>query len=133
MANQGNYDHPSYIVRQILHFPATTAGANGTSGLTALPWDIRVHNMSAVVVTAGTSATSGNKVFLLAGTASQAGSDISLGTSVANTVGTSGDINVKVTAGTVLSVKNGTDATGVARVTLEYNISPDTGTWLGTS
>lgn len=127
---QGNYDHPSYLTRQLLAF-LTAAGANGTSGSISLPWDVRIHQLSVVVATAGTSSGAGNQVFVLNGT-STVGSPIVLGSGTAGTTGTSGDLNTKITAGSLISLKNGTDATGVVRAVLEYNIAPDTGTWLGT-
>lgn len=127
---QGGIDHPSYLTRQLSSQFTTTAGANGTStSYWAFPWDINIHNVQAVVKTAGTSA--GHQVFLLAGTSTIAGSTVTLGTSAAATVGTSGNSAQKVTAGTVVYTKNGTDATGVAVVNFEFNIAPDTGTWLG--
>ena len=124
---QGNYDHPTYLARQILTM-VTTAGANGTSNSVILPWDVDVHQMSAVVVTAGT--TAGNTVFLLNGTTSVTNSLITLSTNTAGVTGTTGDLATKITAGTLISLKNGTDATGVARVTLEYNLNPQA-TWVG--
>lgn len=132
MANAGNYTHPSYLTRQIAYLGVTTAGANGTStnGWVA-PWDINLHQMQAVVKTAGTSATTGNQVILLAGTATVTGATVVLGSSTAGVYGTTGDIAQKITAGTPLYVKNGTDATGVAYVSVEFNINPVSGTWLG--
>lgn len=127
---QGDYTHPSYLARHVLQF-LTTSGANGTSGALVLPWDIDVHQMCAYVVTAGTSSGAGNQVFLLSGTSSVASSSITLGSSTAGVNGTTGDLATKIPALTTISLKNGTDATGVVRVTLEYNINPTTGTWLG--
>lgn len=130
MANSGAYTHPSFLTRQHMVF-LTTAGANGTSNSFIMPSDVNVHQMSAVVVTAGTSAGTGHGVFLLSGTTSVTSSMISLNTLTAGQTGTTGDLATKITAGTRISFKNGTDATGVARVTLEYNLAPDTATWLG--
>lgn len=130
MANSGNYTHPTFLTRQLL-VVLTTAGANGTSGALTLPWDINVHQMRATVVTAGTSATTGHQVQLLSGTSSVTGSTIALNTMTAGQNGTTGDLATKITAGTLISLKNGTDATGVARVAIEYNLAPDTATWLG--
>lgn len=130
MANSGNLVHPSYLTRQVMTW-RTVAGANGTSSSFILPWDINVHQMLAVVGTAGTSATTGNQVQLLSGTTSVTNSTIALGTSTAGVTGTTGDLATKISAGTLISIKNGTDATGVASVTLEYNINPVSGTWLG--
>lgn len=126
----GKYDHPSFLTRQVIPM-LSAAGANGTSNSFTLPWDINVHQMRATVVTAGTSATTGHQVFLLSGTTSVTNSSIALNTMTAGQSGTTGDLATKITAGTIISLKNGTDATGVARVMLEYNLSPDTATWLG--
>ncbi len=128
--SQGPLDHPAYLARQSVMLGTTTAGANGTTTFgNALPWDVNVHNLVGVVKTAGTSATTGNQLILLAGTATVGA--VALGTQTAGSTNTSGDLKTKVTAGTVLYVKNGTDATGVGWLNVEYNIAPDTGTWVG--
>jgi hypothetical protein len=144
---QGNYDHPSYIVRQQIQLGNTTAGANGTSGGFSFLSDMRLRKASLTVRTAGTSATTGNGViFLCVGTAisgfgSGAGFTLTtstgtttiqaitaLGSSAAGVVATTPDMNTTIKAGSVLYMKNGTDATGVANVTVEANIDP-LGTW----
>lgn len=123
---QGNYDHPSYITRQLVPLGNTTAGANGTSCRTSFPIAMRIRNASVTVVTAGTSATTGNKVDIYNGTSSIG--SVTLGTNTAGYVGTSGDLNSTLAVGTVLACKNGTDATGVANVMLEMHID-QSGTW----
>lgn len=124
---QGNYDHPTYLARNVLQF-RTSAGANGTSSSFILPWAVDVHQMSAVVAVAGT--TAGATVFLLSGTSSVTNSLITYGTSTAGSTGTTGDLAATIPAGTLISIKNGTDATGVANVTVEYNLNP-LATWVG--
>jgi len=124
----GPYTHPTFLTRQVMYF-RTVAGANGTSSARAVPWDINVHQMTVVVATAGTSATTGNRVILLSGT-STVGS-VTLGTNTALQVSTSSDLATLITAQTPISIKNGTDATGVADVTVEFNLAPTTATWLG--
>ena len=128
---QGNYDHPSYLTRAFFGPLTTVAGANGTSLSFVAPQDIQIRGLSATVVTAGTSAGAGNSVFILSGTTSVTNSSVSLGTNTAGSAGvaTTVDLNTKVSKGGLISLKNGTDATGVARVTIEYNIAPDTGVW----
>lgn len=140
---QGNYDHPSYLVRQQINLGATTAGANGTSGGFAFVSDMRLRKAALTVRTAGTSATTGNGViFLCVGTAisgfgTGAGFTLTtstgtttiqaitaLGSSTAATVVTTPDMNTTIKAGSVLYMKNGTDATGVAAVTVEANLDP---------
>jgi hypothetical protein len=144
---QGNYDHPSYITRQQLQLGATTAGANGTSGGFGFVSDMRLRKAALTVRTAGTSAGAGNGViFLCVGTAisgfgSGAGFTLTtntgtttiqaitaLGSSAAGSVVTTPDMNTTIKAGSVLYMKNGTDATGVAQVTVEAHLDP-TATW----
>src|SRR5579859_1868974 len=127
---QGPVDHATYLTRQMVAPFTTTAGANGTGTPGwCFPWDVNIHQVVAVVKTAGT--TSVNAVFLLAGTSTIAGSTVTQGTSTAQSVGTSGNAAVKVTAGTPVYVKNSADAIGVNVVSFEWNMAPDTGTWLG--
>lgn len=125
---QGNYDHPAYVTRQVLNMGLNTAGAAGTSGSLVLPWDVNVHNLGYTVAVAGTATN--HTVALLNGTATM--HTFAVGTGVALVTGTSGDKATKVTAGTKLALKTGPDATGTVNMTVEYNIAPDTGTWLGT-
>lgn len=126
MAKSGAYDHPSYLCRQLICLGVTTAGANGTSCQRAFPVDIRIRNVSAAVVTAGTSAGSGHAVNIYAGTTSIGA--IALNTLTAGQNGTSGDLNTTLAAGTNFATKNGTDATGVAAIVLEASI-PVGSTW----
>lgn len=142
---QGNYDHPSYLARQQVNLGRTTAGANGTSGARAFTNNERLRNVTAVIGTAGTSATTGNLLIVgcvgtctqfsaagvgTVGTATTTLGSITLGTSTALSVATSGDLNVCLNAGAVLYLKNGTDATGVVEVTGEMHVDP-LGTWVG--
>ena len=122
----GGYDHPAFLAR-IFPGVTTTAGASGTSGQISFPCAVRLRNVAATVRTAGTSATTGNKVDIFVGTASVG--TIALGTGTAGTNGTSGDLNTLVPVGTTVAMKNGTDATGVAHVVMEVHIDPTTGTW----
>jgi hypothetical protein len=142
-----DYTHPSYLTRQSIGLGASTAGANGTSGGRAFLSDIRIRNIIAVVRTAGTSATSGNSAnimcvgtittgfnlvpqVLTTSTGTNTVGTIALGSALAFTTGTSGDRNTVVQAGSVLFIKNGTDATGVADVTMEAYINPGA-SWTG--
>lgn len=149
MAAQGNYDHPSYLTRQQIDLGVTTAGNAGTSQGKAFISDMRIRKAIATVRTAGTSSGAGNAVSLLCigtyvsgyatgliGTALTTSSGtntlatIALGSSAAYTTTTSTDMDVKIQAGAVLVLKNGTDATGVAQVTVESYIDPGA-TWTG--
>ena len=142
---QGNYDHPSYLTRQTLVMDTTTAGASGTSGVLAMPYNVRLRKAVAVVRTAGTSAGAGNAAQILyVGTSVQGFTgtalttttttatlgSISLGTSAAGVTGTSTDMDALCINGGQLFIKNGTDATGVAKVTIEYYIDPSA-VWTG--
>lgn len=149
MPAQGNYDHPSYLTRQQIGLGITTAGNAGTSGGKAFISDMRVRKAIAVVRTAGTSSGAGNAVNILCigtmvtgyasgliGTALTTSSgtntigSITLGSSTAYSITTSSDFDTKIVAGSVVVAKNGTDATGVADVTLEMYLDPGA-TWTG--
>lgn len=145
MASQGNYDHPSYLTRQAVDMDVTTAGANGTSATCSFISDMRVRKASVTVRVAGTSAAGGNAVNLIyIGTSVQGFTGtalttttttatlgtIALGSSAAGVVGTSSDMDALLKAGGVLALKNGTDATGTAKVMLEIYLDPSA-TWTG--
>lgn len=144
---QGNYDHPSYLTRQTFGLGLSTAGASGTSGGRSFISDMRVRKASVTVRTAGTSAAGGNAalicclgtsitgynlqpVVLTTNTTTATLGTIALGSSAALTVTTSTDMNALCRAGSVLFLKNGTDATGVFDVTLETYLDPGA-TWTG--
>lgn len=149
MPAQGNYDHPSYLARQQISLGTTTAGNAGTSQGRAFISDMRMRKAIATVRTAGTSSGGGNAVNIicigtyvtgyssgLIGTALTTSSGtntvgtIALGSSAAYTTTTSTDMDVKILAGSVLALKNGTDATGVADIVAEMYIDPGA-TWTG--
>lgn len=142
---QGNYDHPSYLTRQVIGMGVSTAGASGTSGGRSFISDMRVRKMSVCVRTAGTSAGAGNSCNLMAvgtivtgynstslttSTGTNTVGTVALGSTGAFTVTTSTDMNTLIKAGTVLFIKNGTDATGVCDSNVEGYIDPS-GTWTG--
>jgi len=145
---QGNYDHPSYLTRQSIGLGINTAGANGTSGGRSFISDLRVRKASVTVRTAGTSATSGNSAILLCigtmvtgftsatgftlttSTGTNTVGTVALGSTTALTVTTSSDFNTRIVAGSILALKNGTDATGVYDYTLEAYLDP-TASWTG--
>src|SRR5262245_34805757 len=122
MAGPLSYDHPAFLARFPVLMGATTAGANGTSLEMNFPFATRIRNATATVVTAGTSAGTGHKGNLFVGTASVG--TIALNTLTAGQTGTSGDMNTLIAASTRLALKNGTDATGVARVAVEMQVDP---------
>jgi hypothetical protein len=119
--SQGAYDHPSYITRQQLFIGRTVAGAAGTSCQVGFPVStMRIRNVAFTVITANTSVTTNT---VLAGTAS-IGTIVVTSAAAANTISTSGDLNYTLTQGTALSIKNGTDATGVGSIMVECSIDP---------
>ena len=124
--SQGNYDHPTYLTRQQLALGRTTAGAAGTSLQKAFTNDMRIRNVSALVITAGTATT--HNLTVRNGTTSVG--LITLSTSTALTVTTSGDLNYLLPKGSVLNVLNGADATGVADVTVEAHTDAQSN-WVG--
>lgn len=149
MASQGNYDHPSYLTRQVIGMGATTAGANGTSGTMSMISDMRIRKAAVTVRVAGTSSGAGNQVMLLCiGTSYQGYGTLggtntlstntttatlgtcALGSSTANTVATFADMDARIVAGSILALKNGTDATGTAEVRMEAYLDP-AATWTG--
>lgn len=117
------YDQTDFTLkRERVHI--TTAGNATVSGKFTSFATLLLKRMNAMVITAGTSATTGNKVDLYVGTASVA--SITLGSDVAGTLEANVDLTAlaAVAVGTPVSFKNGTDATGVASVTLEYTEQP---------
>ncbi len=144
---QGNYDHPSYLTRQNLGLAPVTAGASGTSAQRVSGVsNMRIRNAVGAVVTAGTIGTNVLSIIQANGTGIQVITStavttstgvVALGTisygTAGNTVsvtGTSGDMNALVPAGSILTVKNGADATAVTQVTLETYLDPSA-TWTG--
>jgi len=127
---QGNYDHPSYITRQ-MNDCITVAGASGTTVLAAYPMDVNIRRLSAAVLTAGTSAGAGNAIYpmILNGTTTSTLGTFTLGTLTANSVVQLPDVNTLLPTGSILFFKNGTDATGKAALGIELHGNPLTGTW----
>lgn len=130
---QGNYDHPSYLTRQQLFLGATTAAAGGTSCRISFLSAMRIRNVSAVVQVAGTqSAGEFYKIQAssVSGTATSSLGVMTSGTSAVGTIMTSGDLNVTLGTGTILSIVGPTSAAGVANVTVEAYLDP-AATWTG--
>jgi hypothetical protein len=112
---QGNYDHPSYLTRQMVQLGRTTAGATGTSAYFGAVSNFVVRKVALTVQIAGTAATTST---VLSGTTS-IGTIAITSAAVAGTVFTSADLNTLVTAGNALSIKNGADATHVVQAVAE--------------
>lgn len=113
------YDNPNALLkRERIHL--TTAGNATVTGKFVSFATLKLQRMKANVVTAGTSSGAGNKVDLYVGTSSVA--TVALGSSTADVVSADVDLTAlsAVAPGTVISFKNGTDATGVASICLEF-------------
>ena len=128
---QGNYDHPSYITRQMDNLGATTAAANGTSLMGAYPMDVRLRRITALVKTAGATAGAYIYPMILTGTVTTTLGTLTMGTSTANTVVQLADVNTLLPTGSLLFMKNGTDTANVDIMTIELHGDPVTGTWTG--
>jgi hypothetical protein len=127
-----NYDHPTFITRQMDNLGKTTAGASGTSLITAYPTAVRLHRVAVAVASQGTSAGVAVNVINLSGTTTTTAAAIALSSATA-TVGytsvTAGDLNFSIPAGSITYITNGTDATGVSSVTLELTLDPTLASW----
>lgn len=147
MATQGNYDHPTYLTRQMVVMDVSSAGANGTSASMSFPLNMRLRSFASAVRVAGTSATSGTQqqliyigtsvqgftlspVVLTTNTTTATLGFVNQGTGAAGTVVLSTDVDALLVAGGLLAVKNGTDATGTAKNVLEIYVDPSA-TWTG--
>jgi hypothetical protein len=142
---QGNYDHPSYLTRQLVDLDTSTAGANGTSALLGFWCNMRLRKVACTVRTAGTSSGAGNSaIFIYIGTSVQGFTGtalttttttatlgtVALGSSTAGTVVLSTDFDALLIQGGVIGVKNGTDTTGVVKCLMEMYLDP-LATWTG--
>ena len=125
-----NYDHPAYLVR----VPNSALIASG-GGVTVVPVVAlapqNAYTATFHVITAGTSAST-NKfvVSLLSGTSSTALGTATLGTTAAGGVvqlglsATAG--GVAMLLGDAIEVLSGTDIVGVAAVTVDTQLAPET-------
>lgn len=143
---QGNYDHPSYLTRQVSEFGPTIAGASGTSGQIAYPSAFRFRQALGVIAVAGTIGTNVLSIIQAVGTNilqyTSTGVTTSTGTVALGTIsygtagntlaamGTSGDMNATVPAGSIVAIKNGADATATTNIAIEYYLDPSA-TWTG--
>lgn len=142
---QGNYDHPSYLTRQQIPLTNVSAGAAGTSAARTFNSAMRLRQAVAVTVTAGTIGTNVQAIIQATGTGilqfgtavTTSTGVVALGTCAYGTAGntalvtsTSGDMNALLPAGSIVTVKNGADATAVCAVTLEAYLDP-AATWTG--
>lgn len=121
---QGAYDHPSYLTRQLLPLGVTIAGV-GTTMRRVFPATMRIRNIAAVAQVAGTGASW--PITVQAGTASIGALALGSAAPVGATA-TSGDLNFVLPALTALNFNVGTEATGVAAITVEAHLDPSA-TW----
>ena len=115
------YDHPTFIVRrQDSHL--AVAGASGTNAQLMPYQKFRLVAAHFKVVTAGTSAGSGHGYTIRNGTTSIGA--IALNTETAG-VTTSVAVGSDIDSFETLNALSGTDATGVAQITWEFEVLPD--------
>src|SRR5271168_2480929 len=145
MASQGNYDHPSYLTRQVNDLDVNTAGSAGVSAAASYVSNMRLRKAIDLVRVAGTSGTTGTaRRLIYVGTSVQGFTgtalttttttatlgSVSVGTSAALTLTTYADMDALLYAGGYLAVQNGTDATGTGKTYLEMYLDPSA-TWTG--
>lgn len=140
---QGEYNHPSYLTRQRLSLGNFTAGSGAIGQPHGLPWAIRAHVPGLAVQTAGTTAVNAMQLIVVGTytlttggtstttTGTNTLQSITIGTGAANSVTTGSDANVTINAGSVVYLKNNTDATAVYAGWLEFTLDPTIGTWAG--
>lgn len=137
MTSSGSYTDPSFLVRQRCFLGRTTAGAAGTSILDTPYSAMRLHALTAGVITAGTVVGTGVGAAGVAVNVQVNGSNIANGTIALSTnakgvFGTTADLNYAVPAGGTISIVNGTDATFVCTVAYDWSLDPaPTTTWAG--
>lgn len=114
------YSDPNFTVRrESCH--TTVAGATTEGAKFRSFQAMRLKKVHAAVITAGTNAGHGLDVYH--GTTSIG--TIALGTSAAGVVAHSATLNETVATMEQISVKSLVDATGVAQVVYEFEITPD--------
>lgn len=125
----GAYDAPQYTVAEVFNL-TTTAGANTVQTQKFVAFAaLQLKAVQATAITAGTSATTGHcailKVITAGGTTTTAVGTVALGTSSANvTTNTAFASTATMAQGDILTITNGTDATGVIALAIEYRTQP---------
>lgn len=115
------YDNPDYTIRREHCSPPTTAGATTEGSKFQHFQAIRLKKAHAIVITAGTATT--HAYTIKNGTTSVG--LITLSTSAAGVVASSGAIDSTVTSMAKVSATSGADATGVAQIVYEFEVTPD--------
>ncbi len=116
-----SYSDANFTVRREACF-TTVAGATTTGARFASFQKIKLKKVHFVAVTAGAAGTHGYRVYH-GGTA--IGADVVLGTSAAGTVASTGLLDEVVPSMEQISVRSLADATGVAQVVYEYEVTYD--------
>lgn len=116
-----SYNSPNATVRREWS-DETTAGSGAVSAKFRSFQKVKLIAAHAYVNTAGTSAASGHTPILKHGTTSIG--QFALATDVANTK-VSVTLNRDIPSGELLSITNGTDATGKAQIVYEYEVYHD--------
>lgn len=116
------YDKPNATIRREDCF-LTVAGAAAVGARFATYQKKRLKAVHATVVTAGTSNSPGHALTIKNGTTSIG--LLALGTQTAGSIVSATGLDNAVASMALLSVTNGTDATGVALVTYEYHMEHD--------
>jgi hypothetical protein len=125
---EGNYDHPTYITRQMVPLGKITATSLGTFAQSVYPMDIMFRGFSVLVDTAGPAAAA-MTAYSLNGTVTTSLAAVTIGTATAKSTFNSPDPNYLLPAGAQLYYVAGTDSTGVYSLTQMHHGSPSTGTW----
>lgn len=118
------YDHPAYLVPEIVNI-TTTAGNGAISRFVAFT-NVILKSVQVTCVTAGTTAGHTLTFRTITGTGTTTTS-IGAVTLTTNTTGVTTNVplnNVALARGEMLTITNGTDATGVAAVAVELNVRP---------
>lgn len=116
-----SYDDPNFAIRREYTATPAAAGATTESNKFRSFQAIRLKKAHAYVVTAGTATTHGYNVFH--GTTSIG--TIALSTSTAGVVASSALLDRLVASMEQVSVKSLADATGVAQIVYEFEVTPD--------
>lgn len=139
---QAQYDSPSFLTRQRLALGNFTAGSGGLGRPLGLPWAIRAHIPGCVVMTAGTTSVNAMQLIVIGTyTTTTSGTNttttgtntlqsVTVGTAAANALTTGSDCSVTINAGSVVYLKNNTDATAVYEGFLEFTLDPSA-SWTG--
>ena len=118
--SQGEYNHATYLTRQQLVLPNTTASANATNTEAVFP--VSAMRIRAVALRALTTASLSSTYLFQAGTASVG--QIIITTATVGQVLVSTDLNATLAQGTAFCIKNSADTASSFAVVAEAHIDP---------